>query len=57
MAVSRPCDQCGDVKRCKMYMDDTGMGEPVPCYMCNVCAQELGFSAGSGERNPYTPRG
>lgn len=55
--VSRPCEQCDEVKRCRMYMDDTGTGLPVPVYMCAACALEMGFSPGSGERNPYTPRG
>ncbi len=53
MAVSRPCEECSEVKRCRMFMDDTRSGEPTPIYLCGPCAAEHGFSQGSGERNPY----
>jgi len=36
--ISRPCDQCGQVKRCRMRRDAEGrIG-----YVCRPCARELG---------------
>lgn len=36
--VSRPCDECGKVKRCTMHRDEL-TGEMV--YLCKRCAREL----------------
>lgn len=36
MSVSRPCEQCGAVKRCRMYLDDGHL-----IYLCVSCAREL----------------
>lgn len=46
MAVSRLCDECSKVKRCRMYaVDPTEQetsiaGHP---YLCRSCARELGY--------------
>ena len=37
--VSKKCDHCGEVKRCRMFLED---GKPV--YLCAPCAKELGFA-------------
>jgi len=39
MGVSRPCEQCGKVKRCRMHLDREG----AMVYLCGPCARELGF--------------
>jgi len=40
MSVSRPCEQCDAVKRCRMHIDAT-TGRPI--YLCGPCARELGY--------------
>jgi ribosomal protein S27AE len=40
MSVSRPCEQCDTVRRCRMFIDGT-TGRPV--YLCGACARELGY--------------
>jgi hypothetical protein len=44
MAASRPCDQCGKTKRCKMHVEPSPLGEPhkIITYLCAGCARELG---------------
>ena len=41
MAVSRPCEECQQVKRCTMHTD---RNEKI-VYLCRACARELGFNA------------
>ena len=41
MSVSRPCDQCGTVKRCTMFVDDTTQK---PIYLCPACARDLEYA-------------
>lgn len=40
---SRECEECGDVKRCRMYLDDWGAHEPAPISLCAPCARDHGF--------------
>ena len=40
--VSRPCDQCKTVRRCKMHIDRS-ITPPVLVYLCAPCERELGF--------------
>lgn len=47
MAVSRECEQCNEVKRCRMYIDEN-IGAVI--YMCMGCAQELGYHIAPTQR-------
>lgn len=47
MAVSMRCEQCFQVKRCKLYLDQ----DQATVYLCRPCARELGFLEG-GEVRP-----
>lgn len=38
MSVSRPCEECSKVKRCKLYGDNARHA-----YLCGPCARELGY--------------
>lgn len=38
MSVSRPCEECGKVKRCKLYGDRARHA-----YLCRPCARELRY--------------
>lgn len=39
MAVSRTCDECLKIKRCRLYRRDDGL----LCYLCRRCARVLGY--------------
>ena len=55
MPTGHECEECNEVKRCRMYMDDTGPGEPAPIYLCAPCARDHGFlpdPARAVERKP-----
>lgn len=41
--VSRPCDQCRTVRRCKMHVD-ASIKPPVIVYLCDPCERELGYA-------------
>lgn len=43
MTVSRPCDECGKVKRCRMYKC-SGYECEVINYLCGPCARVLGYT-------------
>lgn len=47
MAVSRPCDHCGKVKRCHMYTGERITESEAQLitmvYLCRPCARELGY--------------
>jgi hypothetical protein len=40
MAVSRPCEQCGKVRRCGLHLDQ----DRRIVYLCSPCVEELGYS-------------
>jgi hypothetical protein len=42
MAVSRPCEQCGKVRRCVLHTRLTDSTEE-RAYLCNPCARALGY--------------
>ncbi len=42
MAVSRKCDNCFEVKRCRMVVTREGIE-----YLCGRCVRELGYDAGT----------
>jgi hypothetical protein len=42
MSVSRPCEQCGHVKRCGLYTRLTDSTEE-RSYLCRPCARALGY--------------
>jgi len=39
MAASRPCEECGCVRRCRLFVD-----HGVVVYLCARCARALGFT-------------
>jgi hypothetical protein len=39
MAASRPCEQCGKVRRCALHLDQNRR----IVYLCGPCARELGY--------------
>jgi hypothetical protein len=39
MAASRPCEQCGKVRRCGLHLDQNRR----IVYLCGLCAKELGY--------------
>ena len=47
--VSRGCEQCSEVKRCRMYTEAVLLGETrrmvfTVVYLCAPCAKDLGFA-------------
>lgn len=50
MSVSRKCDECGKVKRCKMYTrkDPDSPGKVLVLYLCKPDAKALGYGEVSG---------
>jgi hypothetical protein len=59
--VSKKCEHCGKVKRCRMFMEEREItrrfpGEPstksVLVYLCSVCMRELGWEHGKGAVKP-----
>ena len=46
MPVSRPCEQCGAVKRCRMYLDAAGV-----TYLCGSCAAMPTRPTGDADRD------
>jgi hypothetical protein len=38
--MSRPCEQCGKVSRCRMSLD----AQRRIVYLCRACAKDLGFT-------------
>lgn len=46
MPVSRPCEECSAVRRCRLFLDRDG----VAVYLCAPCARGLGFSAPGAKR-------
>ncbi len=43
--VSKPCDNCNTVKKCKMHytVEETPGSVGRIEYLCNKCAKELGY--------------
>jgi hypothetical protein len=54
MAVSKKCEQCSKVKRCRMFLEQRVSAsqilagaeyvKDVPVYLCAPCARELGYA-------------
>ena len=45
------CNQCGTVKRCSMYVDNSSTAvTPFSVYLCRACAKDLGFHPGKAAR-------
>lgn len=45
MAASRRCDECLRIKRCKLHVEPSPLGEPhkIYTYLCATCRKELGI--------------
>ena len=46
--VSKECEQCSEVKRCRMYTEVVTLGETgrtalTVVYLCAPCSKDLGF--------------
>ena len=52
MAASRPCEQCGTVKRCAMSLGPDGR----PIYLCRVCERELEAEPTAGPTTDFSRR-
>ena len=52
--VSRPCDACRRVKRCRLVLDVIA-GEGVVRYLCRPCARELIRRWRARRPSDYTP--
>ena len=47
MPISKECEYCGKVKRCRMFQVDNAAGActvTVTIYLCRPCARELGYA-------------
>ena len=47
--VSKKCEQCSAVKRCRMYTEIVALGKTgrmatTVVYLCAPCAKDLGFA-------------
>jgi hypothetical protein len=40
MMISRECDECGRVRRCRLVIEPSGRVS----YLCRRCARELGYT-------------
>lgn len=47
MSVSRRCEECGKVKRCRMHV--VGENKTI-AYVCAPCARRLGYTKHTAER-------
>lgn len=44
MSPSMKCYQCGQVKRCRMVLEEPREGgKPAVLYLCRPCQRELGY--------------